>query len=162
MGVTKSYSHLTFINRKHLVVSIICCTFAAEIKQKSNNLKSFWNMEKNYKIVGRTNGWIASRDIHFNGKTEITIESNLTLREAQKKLLDFSMRIMIPIIRIGVWCVATIMTSLQAIRTEPVYMNMIAVIILLRKITRKDSIDKHLLTQNIWWFQKKYVSLQQN
>lgn len=46
-------------------------------------------MEKNYKIVGRTNGWIASRDIHFNGKTEITIESNLTLREAQKKLLDF-------------------------------------------------------------------------
>ena len=46
-------------------------------------------MEKNYKIIGRTNGWIASRDIHFNGKTEITIESNLTLREAQKKLLDF-------------------------------------------------------------------------
>lgn len=46
-------------------------------------------MEKNYKIVGKTNGWIASRDIHFNGKTEITIESNLTLREAQKKLLDF-------------------------------------------------------------------------
>jgi len=44
-------------------------------------------MEKNYKIVGRTNGWIANRDIHFNGKTEITIESNLTLREAQKKLL---------------------------------------------------------------------------
>ena len=46
-------------------------------------------MEKNYKIVGKTNGWIASRDINFNGKTEITIESNLTLREAQKKLLDF-------------------------------------------------------------------------
>ena len=40
-------------------------------------------------------------------------------------------------------------------------MNMIAVIILLRKITRKDSIEKHLLAQNIWWFQKKYVSLQQ-
>ncbi len=46
-------------------------------------------MEKSYKIVGRTNGWIAQRDIHFGGKTEITLDSCLTLREAQKKLLDF-------------------------------------------------------------------------
>lgn len=48
-------------------------------------------METNntYKIIGKTNGWLASRDIHFNGKEVITIESGLTLREAQKKLIDF-------------------------------------------------------------------------
>lgn len=46
-------------------------------------------MEKSYKIIGKTNGWIAQRDSLFKGKTEITIESHLTLREAQKKLLDF-------------------------------------------------------------------------
>ena len=46
-------------------------------------------MEKTYKIIGKTNAWIAQRDIMFNGKTEITIERDLTLREAQKKLLDF-------------------------------------------------------------------------
>lgn len=44
---------------------------------------------KNYKIVGRTNGYLASRDIEFNGKTEIIIERNLTLKEAQRKLLEF-------------------------------------------------------------------------
>ena len=44
-------------------------------------------MEK-YKIIGKTNGWIAQRDIHFNGKCEITIESGLTLDEAVSKLSD--------------------------------------------------------------------------
>lgn len=43
----------------------------------------------NYKIIGRTNPYIAQRDIHFNGKTTITIESGLTLKEAQQKLLQF-------------------------------------------------------------------------
>lgn len=42
-----------------------------------------------YKIIGRTNGWIAQRDIHFGGKTTITICEGMTLREAQQKLLDF-------------------------------------------------------------------------
>lgn len=42
-----------------------------------------------YKIIGRTNPYIAQRDIHFNGKTTITIESGLTLKEAQQKLLQF-------------------------------------------------------------------------
>ena len=42
---------------------------------------------KTYKIIGKTNGYIANRDIHFNGKTEITLETGLTLKEAQKKLL---------------------------------------------------------------------------
>lgn len=44
---------------------------------------------KTYKITGRTNGYIAQRDSLFKGKTEITIESRLTLKEAQQKILDF-------------------------------------------------------------------------
>ena len=45
-------------------------------------------MEKTFKIVGRTNGWIAERDTQFKGKTKITIAGNLTLKEAQGKLLS--------------------------------------------------------------------------
>ena len=45
-------------------------------------------MEQKFKIVGRTNGWIAERDTQFKGKTEITITGNLTLKEAQRKLLS--------------------------------------------------------------------------
>lgn len=41
-----------------------------------------------YKIIAKTNGYIANRDIMFNGKTEVTIEKGLSLKEAQKKLLD--------------------------------------------------------------------------
>lgn len=40
------------------------------------------------KIIGKTNGFIAARDIMFNGKTEITIASGLSLAEARQKLLD--------------------------------------------------------------------------
>lgn len=43
---------------------------------------------KTYKITATTNGYIASRDIMFNGNTEVTLESRLTLKEAQKMLLD--------------------------------------------------------------------------
>lgn len=43
---------------------------------------------KTYKITASTNGYIASRDIMFNGNTEVTLESGLTLKEAQKILLD--------------------------------------------------------------------------
>ena len=45
-------------------------------------------MEKKFKIIGRTNGWIAARDSQFKGKTEIDVEKNLTLKEAQRKLLS--------------------------------------------------------------------------
>ena len=45
-------------------------------------------MEQKFKIVGRTNGWIAERDTQFNGKTEIIVAGNLTLKEAQRKLLS--------------------------------------------------------------------------
>lgn len=44
---------------------------------------------KTYRIIGRTNGWIAQRDVMFGGKTTIVIEKGLTLKEAQKKILDF-------------------------------------------------------------------------
>lgn len=45
--------------------------------------------EKLYQITGTTNGWIAQHDPKFNGKTKIVICDNLTLKDAQKKLLDF-------------------------------------------------------------------------
>lgn len=44
---------------------------------------------KTYRIIGKTNGYIANRDIRFKGKTTIAIESGLTLKEAQQKLLEF-------------------------------------------------------------------------
>ncbi|WP_462341027.1 hypothetical protein [Phocaeicola plebeius] len=44
--------------------------------------------EKKYQITGTTNGWIAQRDLMFNGKTRIIIEKELTLKEAYKELLD--------------------------------------------------------------------------
>lgn len=42
-----------------------------------------------YKIKGLTNGYIASRDINFNGKTEIELATGLTYDEARKKLVSF-------------------------------------------------------------------------
>lgn len=45
-------------------------------------------MKKTYKITAKTNGWIASRDSMFNGKTEVTLYSGLELNEAYKILLD--------------------------------------------------------------------------
>lgn len=44
---------------------------------------------KTYRIIGRTNSYIAQRDSTFGGKTMIVIEKGLTLKEAQKKILDF-------------------------------------------------------------------------
>lgn len=44
---------------------------------------------KTYKIVGHTNGWRAQRSQLFKGKEDIVIETGLTLKEAQQKLLDF-------------------------------------------------------------------------
>lgn len=43
---------------------------------------------KTYKIIGRTNSWIAQRDSTFAGKTTIVIDEGLTLKEAQRKLID--------------------------------------------------------------------------
>ena len=42
-----------------------------------------------YRIIGKTNGYIANRDIRFKGKTTIIIAKGLTLKEAQQKLLQF-------------------------------------------------------------------------
>lgn len=46
-------------------------------------------MGKTYKIIARTNGWIASRDSSFKGKTEITLQQGLNLSDARKELLRF-------------------------------------------------------------------------
>lgn len=50
---------------------------------KPNDMKT-----KMYFIEGETNPYIAQRDMNFNGKTRIIIESGLTLKEAQEKLLE--------------------------------------------------------------------------
>ena len=44
---------------------------------------------KTYKIVARTNGWIASRDIQFNGRTSFDAVTGLSLEEARKTLEEF-------------------------------------------------------------------------
>lgn len=41
-----------------------------------------------YSIIAKTNGYIAQRDSMFSGKTEVTIHTGLTLKEAHKVLLD--------------------------------------------------------------------------
>ena len=41
-----------------------------------------------YKITAKTNGYIAQRDAMFKGRTEVTLESGLELKEAYKELLD--------------------------------------------------------------------------
>ena len=43
---------------------------------------------KTYRIIGSTNGYIASRNIEFNGKTEIEIETGLSIEDAKSKLDD--------------------------------------------------------------------------
>ena len=45
-------------------------------------------MERKYKITAKTDAFIANKDITFSGKTYITLEDDLTLKEARKKLLD--------------------------------------------------------------------------
>ena len=44
---------------------------------------------KKYRVVGKTNSYIAQRDIQFNGKTEVVFEDNLAKREAQLKVMEF-------------------------------------------------------------------------
>ena len=41
---------------------------------------------KTYKITGNTNGYIASRNIEFNGKTTIEIATGLSIEDAIKEL----------------------------------------------------------------------------
>lgn len=43
--------------------------------------------EKLYNIVAETNGYLANRLVEFNGKCRILKAENLTLKEAQEKLL---------------------------------------------------------------------------
>ena len=42
-----------------------------------------------FAIIAQTNGYIASRDIKFNGHTTIIVSAYETLKEANKALLDF-------------------------------------------------------------------------
>lgn len=42
-----------------------------------------------YRIVGKTNGWIAQRDSAFNGRTERIFKKGLSLQEAKSMLLSW-------------------------------------------------------------------------
>lgn len=44
---------------------------------------------KKYKIIGETNGYIASHDIHFNGKTKVEFAHDLSLEDAISELDSF-------------------------------------------------------------------------
>jgi len=44
---------------------------------------------KTYKIIGKTNPYIAQRDIHFNGKPEKVFETGLSRKTAQSTLLEW-------------------------------------------------------------------------
>lgn len=46
-------------------------------------------MEKQYQIIGKTDGWTAKRDIHFNGKEVVVFHDNLSLKEARAIMLDW-------------------------------------------------------------------------
>ena len=41
-----------------------------------------------YKITANTNGYLASRDVMFNGRTTVILEDGLTLKDAQAALLN--------------------------------------------------------------------------
>ncbi len=41
-----------------------------------------------YKIIAKTNSYIANRDVMFNGNCYVTLEKDLTLPEAKKHLLE--------------------------------------------------------------------------
>ena len=43
---------------------------------------------KTFAIIGKTDLYYANRDINFNGKSEVVFVKNLSLKEAQQKLLD--------------------------------------------------------------------------
>lgn len=55
------------------------------MKSKYN---SIMKTNTTYRIIGRTNGWIADRDILFKGKCKITLSKGNSLREAQIKILE--------------------------------------------------------------------------
>lgn len=46
------------------------------------------NNQKTYRVIATTNGYIASRDLMFDGKVRVTLASGLSLDEAREKLLD--------------------------------------------------------------------------
>lgn len=78
-------------------------------------------MEKIYKIQATTNGWIASRDPMFNGKCEVTLEGGLTLKEAQRRLLDLFNRMYEGEYYAHNWGMAVLLTRDRVFSASPTY-----------------------------------------
>lgn len=70
---------------------------------------------RTYSLKASTNGYIAKRDARFDGKTEITIESGLSLNDARKKLLAlFNECFCDELPYVGNWGLAVMLTSGRA------------------------------------------------
>ena len=76
--------HKTGYNQENMDIQVGTWDFVPEDERPALNFP-----ETSYRIVGETNGWIAQRDPIFKGRERVVIERGLTLKEAQKKLLDF-------------------------------------------------------------------------
>ena len=46
------------------------------------------NKQQTYSVIATTNGYIASRDLMFDGNVRVTLASGLSLDEAREKLLS--------------------------------------------------------------------------
>lgn len=46
------------------------------------------NKQQTYSVIATTNGYIASRDLMFDGNVRVTLSSGLSLDEAREKLLN--------------------------------------------------------------------------
>lgn len=85
------YDDMTFVCVKHKTgynqenMDIQVGTYDFEQEENQLAVKS---PETTYRIVGKTDGWIAQRDAIFKGRERVVIERGLTLKEAQEKLLD--------------------------------------------------------------------------
>jgi hypothetical protein len=65
----------------------------APLDYKEDNMTTYkkksMKKEKTYRLVARTNGWIAQRDSFFHGKEKVVIEEGLSLKAAQGKMLGY-------------------------------------------------------------------------
>ena len=41
-----------------------------------------------YRIIAKTNAWLAARDYQYNGRTEVVLEEGMSLKAAQRRLLE--------------------------------------------------------------------------
>lgn len=78
-------------------------------------------MEKTYKIMAHTESYLANRDSMFGGKCDVVLESGMTLKEAQKSLLDLFNRMYDGEYYAANWGMAVILTKNRAFSATRTY-----------------------------------------